>query len=131
MLGRLTRIETACLAAAVALLALAAGFRLYTAGAGSEVSISPADRTEFVWETGPATDETARRAGGENIDINSADAETLLLLPGIGEVLAKRITAYREENGPFGEISEIMEVEGIGPATFDKIKDYITAEDVP
>ncbi|NCB52572.1 MAG: helix-hairpin-helix domain-containing protein [Clostridia bacterium] len=131
MLGRLTRIETVCLAAAAALLALAVGFRFYTAGSGGEVNISPANRTEYVWETGPVPDEPAQRADGENININSADAETLRLLPGIGEVLSERMIEYREENGPFGDISEIMEVEGIGQTTFDKIKDYITAEDVP
>ena len=130
-MGRLTRTEIAFLAAAAALLALAAGVRFHAAAAGGEVDVSPADRTEMIWETGSETAGPAERAGGENIDINSADAETLCFLPGIGEVLSARIIAYREENGPFKDISEIMNVEGIGEATFDKIKDYITAEDVP
>jgi len=131
ILGRLTRTETACLAAAAAILALAVGVRFYAAGNGGAVDVSPADRTEMIWADGAGTAENGRRAQGENIDINSAGAEALGRLPGIGEVLSARIIAYREENGPFEDISEITEVDGIGPATFDKIKDYITAEDVP
>lgn len=131
MVGRLKKIEAACLSAAAVLLALTVGVRFYTANAGGKVDAFPADRTEDIWADGSAASENAPRAAGENIDINSADAETLMLLPGIGEVLAARVIAYREENGPFGDISGILEVDGIGRTTFDKIKDYITAEDVP
>ena len=47
------------------------------------------------------------------VDLNTATAEELDTLPGIGESLARRIIAYREANGPFGSIEEIMEVSGI------------------
>jgi len=50
-------------------------------------------------------------------------------LPGIGEALAQRIADYRSENGPFRRIEDLLKVEGIGPATFEKIKDYITVSD--
>lgn len=59
------------------------------------------------------------------IDINYATAEELETLPGIGPTLAIRIVQYREQNGPFQTIEDIMNVSGIGPATFEKIKDYI------
>ena len=52
------------------------------------------------------------------VDLNTATAEELDTLPGIGESLARRIIAYREANGPFGSIEEIMEVSGIGEAKF-------------
>lgn len=63
----------------------------------------------------------------KSIDINSAGAEELDLLPGIGPVLAERIVQYREENGDFDEISEIREVSGIGDRIFRKISAYIVA----
>lgn len=60
--------------------------------------------------------------------VNLNTAETLLLeaLPGIGEVLAQRIIDYRSENGPFQQIDDLTKVEGIGPATFENLKDKIT-----
>ena len=60
------------------------------------------------------------------IDINRADAEQLTALPGIGEVLAGRIVAYREENGSFLSIQELQNVEGIGEKRLDAILDLIT-----
>lgn len=59
------------------------------------------------------------------ININSASKEELLLLKGIGEVKAKAIIDYRKSQ-PFKTIEEITNVKGIGPATFEAIKDSIT-----
>lgn len=63
------------------------------------------------------------------ININTADAETLCIIPGIGEVIAERIIEYRNENGLFTDISQIMNVNGIGEKTFAKIKDFIKTEE--
>ena len=60
------------------------------------------------------------------ISINSADLETLMSLPSIGESKAKSIIKYREENDGFKQIEDIMNVSGIGNALFEKIKDFIT-----
>jgi len=65
----------------------------------------------------------------QKIDINRADPWLLEALPGIGEVLAQSILDYRSENGPFKRIEDLLKVSGIGEATFDKIKDYITVSD--
>ena len=62
------------------------------------------------------------------VDLNTATAEELDTLPGIGESLARRIIAYREANGPFGSIEEIMEVSGIGEAKFAELKDRVTVD---
>jgi len=62
------------------------------------------------------------------VNINKAGAEMLVLLPGIGDILAERIIEYREENGDFASPEEIMEVKGIGEATFEKIRDFIRVE---
>ena len=60
------------------------------------------------------------------ININTAEAWLLESLPGIGEVKARAIVDYRETNGHFRYIQEIMEVEGIGPASFESIRHLIT-----
>jgi len=65
----------------------------------------------------------------QKIDINRAEAWLLEALPGIGEALAQRIADYRSENGPFKTIENLLKVSGIGPATFENIKDRITVSD--
>jgi len=59
------------------------------------------------------------------IDINTADAEELKTLNGIGDVLANNIIEYRENNGPFKKIEDIENVPRIGDKLFEKIKKYI------
>jgi competence protein ComEA len=60
------------------------------------------------------------------VNINTADAATLALLPGIGPSLAQRIIDYRQANGPFARIEDIVNVSGIGPGILAKIEDLIT-----
>jgi competence protein ComEA len=60
------------------------------------------------------------------LDLNTAAAVELELLPGIGPALAQRIVDYREANGPFAQVEDVVNVSGIGPATLDKIKDLVT-----
>jgi competence protein ComEA len=62
----------------------------------------------------------------QRVDVNTADAWLLEALPGIGEVLAQRIVDYRNENGPFLRIEDLANVEGIGPATIEKLRDKAT-----
>lgn len=63
--------------------------------------------------------------GNDLININTASLAELDNLPGIGPALAQRIIDYRNENGAFSTIEEIMEVSGIGPATFERLKNLI------
>jgi len=65
----------------------------------------------------------------QKIDLNRAEAWLLEALPGIGETLAQRIVDYRNQNGLFRKIYELTNVEGIGPATYEKIKDLVTVAD--
>ncbi len=65
------------------------------------------------------------------ININTATQAELESLPEIGPVTAQAIITYRTEQGPFPTIESIDAVPGIGPATFDAIKDLITVGDVP
>lgn len=62
----------------------------------------------------------------ELVNINTASLEELDALPGIGPTTAQKILDYREENGPFSTIEDIMNVSGIGPATFEDIQNLIT-----
>lgn len=62
------------------------------------------------------------------ININYADQRLLETLPGIGPAIAQRIIEYRERTGGFSSIEEIMNVDRIGPATFERIKDLITVD---
>ena len=59
------------------------------------------------------------------IDINRADAAELMTLPGIGASKADSIISYREENGGFSSIEDIMNVEGIKEGVFNRIKEHI------
>ena len=61
----------------------------------------------------------------QRVDINAADSWLLEALPGIGEVLAQRIVDYRDENGPFLRVEDLMDVDGIGPAAIDRLRDRI------
>lgn len=69
-----------------------------------------------------------RLAAGEKVNINTADAETLQMLPGIGPVLAQAIVEHRNANGYFDSTERIKEVSGIGDARYEAIRDYITVE---
>ena len=60
------------------------------------------------------------------VSINNANIDELMSLPSIGEAKAKSIIKYREDNGEFNKIEDIMNVSGIGNALFEKIKDHIT-----
>lgn len=71
-------------------------------------------------ETADAQDENFSK-----IDLNTASAERLEELPGIGEVLARRILDYRETNGGFSTVEELLDVDGIGEKTYEKIKDFV------
>ena len=62
----------------------------------------------------------------ELVNINTASLEELDTLPGIGPTTAQKIVEYREQNGPFVSIEDIINVSGIGPGTYERLKDLIT-----
>ena len=59
------------------------------------------------------------------VDVNRADWPELIQLPGIGQTLAERIIAERQEHGEFREVDELTRVGGIGPRTLERIRPYI------
>ncbi len=67
-----------------------------------------------------ATEEKAAR-----LNINAASADDLATLPGIGPSYAKRIIEYREKNGPFKRVEDLLNVQGIGEKTLERIRDRV------
>lgn len=65
-------------------------------------------------------------SGGKIINLNAAGAAEFETLPGIGPAIAQRIIEYRETTGNFAAIEDLTNVKGIGPATFEKLKDFVT-----
>lgn len=93
----------------------------------------------YIPMVGEIIPETARNAPGNNpldnptyydypLNINTADQEAFESLPGIGPSKAADIIAFREHNGFFVTIDDLLNVPGIGPATLESIRDYLTIE---
>ncbi len=89
-----------------------------------------ADGTQLVIP-GPEQPSTGQGAdsgdtSGGLVAVNRATAAELETLPGVGPVLASRIVAYRDENGPFSEVEDLLSVPGIGEAKLAALRDLIT-----
>jgi competence protein ComEA len=76
--------------------------------------------------TGGSGTGTGAGGAGAAISINSADAATLEDLPGVGPELAARIVAWRETNGPYTSVDDLLNVAGIGEKTVDGLRDSAT-----
>lgn len=68
---------------------------------------------------------SAKLPAPESIILNTADAAALARLPGVGPKTADVIVAYRNEHGPFQDLSHIMRVKGIGPKKWEQIRPYL------
>lgn len=60
------------------------------------------------------------------LDLNQADATSLIALPGIGPALAERIIAHREQLGPFASLDDLTQVSGIGSALVERLHNMVT-----
>lgn len=126
--------ELAFILAAVTLTAFVLGFFSGKGKGGAVFELAPLPYAGEIGSTssspsltgGVGADESAAQPEADGrININTADSSQLITLPGIGEVLAGRIIAYREEFGGFNNIYEIMDVNGIGEKTFEKLESLI------
>ena len=83
--------------------------------------------------------ETARRAAqlarpllpGERVDLDRADVSEITRLPRVGPGLAQRIVAWRDQHGPFGSLSRLDSVSGVGPKLLDAILPYVSFSGIP
>lgn len=112
---------------------LSDGMKIYvpTQSEAASLTLEEGERAKWITPGG----EMATGSQGENgkdteksslVNINTAGEEQLCTLPGVGSSKAKSIIAYREQNGAYRTIEEIMNVEGIKDGVFQKIKDSIT-----
>ncbi|GIV00630.1 MAG: hypothetical protein KatS3mg014_2245 [Actinomycetota bacterium] len=90
-----------------------------------------ADGTQvLVPREGRASPGAPPAAGGSGgtalVNVNTATADELETLPGIGEVLAQRIVDHRTEHGPFASVDDLLDVSGIGEAILEDIRDLVT-----
>lgn len=77
----------------------------------------------------PRSDTRAASAKSDDtpVDINKASAADLSKVPGIGPSLAKRIVDFREKNGAFGRVEDLVKVQGIGEKSLQRLSPYLTA----
>ena len=78
-------------------------------------------------QTYARTDADAPPLPAGKIDINSADADSLETLPGIGPARARAIIEHRQANGPFAGVDDLIQVRGIGDGILESIRDLIEA----
>jgi competence protein ComEA len=84
--------------------------------------------SSVVSDTGPSGEKGVPDNNSEStglVDLNSATVEQLDTLPGIGPVTAQAIIAWRDANGRFGSVDQLGDVDGIGPARLDKLRDLV------
>jgi len=73
----------------------------------------------------------AKPAPTSKVNLNTASAEQLATLPGVGPALAGRIVEYRQKSGSFRATKDVMNVKGIGEKNFAKIEAWLTVGDAP
>ena len=109
--------------------AFTAGLYLGRSNQASPITVSIPPSLQTAPTEAPSTNETIPEETVGivfPIDINRADKEEFMALPGIGDVLAQRILAYREQEGPFESVEELLNVEGIGKKRMEDMLELIT-----
>lgn len=120
---KLSRWEGAILVLSALFLAFTAGWFLRGSASSEPLRVETQRKLEVTVTAFPAPTPEGER---ERVDINTADAEALKSLPGIGEKRAADIIADREANGPYRFPEELTRVKGIGEETLSELLDYIT-----
>ena len=120
---KISGLEKAILAVTAAFLLFAIGY--FLGGRGSDEPYTVDTQTQWTGELG---EDILLPAAPGTVNINTATAEQLQSLPGIGQTRAQDIVADRQANGPFRIPEDLMRVTGIGEGTLNEILEYITVE---
>lgn len=99
---------------------------LITSSNEIEVTVAVCDESSELNAVGRRTIPDSQEPVQEPININTASKEALCEIPYIGVSKARNIIEYREQHGGFKSVDELLNVSGIGKATFEKIKDSVT-----
>lgn len=90
---------------------------------GNAITLKP---SEYVVVNGPSPTTAYRDEVLGRININTATAQELTSIPGIGEITAQRIVEYRMKYGKFYSLNDLLHIKGIGESTLEDIRPYIT-----
>lgn len=93
---------------------------------GEVVSIPDLQVAGSALTPGASDGGTSNEESLSRININTATAKELESLPGVGEVTSARIISYRDQNGPFRSVDDLIHVEGISDRTIDGFRDVVT-----
>jgi competence protein ComEA len=107
------------------LIEMAGGFSEEADGSALNLADTVKDGQKILVPSLNSSDEQSLSAGSGLVNLNTADKQQLMTLPGIGESKADSIIAYRNNNGAFNNIEEIKNISGIKDAAYEKIKDLI------
>src|SRR5467141_2100616 len=75
----------------------------------------------------PAASGSSVKEKPEPVDINSASAADLEKVPGLGPSLSRRIIEFRDKNGPYGTVEDLLKIQGIGEKSLSHFREYLTA----
>ncbi len=78
----------------------------------------------------PSAAPKAAASEARPIDLNTADSAALETVPGIGKSLSQRILTFREKNGPFQSVDDLLKVQGVGEKSIQKLRPYLTVSKV-
>lgn len=116
----------ALLSVCLCFLILLSGIYIGRQTGSSYVTLPLAGQSDADTASGETSVVSSQAETSGRVNINTATAYQLTLLPGIGDTLAERIIAYRTENGTFASVEDILNVSGIGEKKLEQIRDYIT-----